>query len=90
MADIDELKRRIDSLEEHKEQAYRYISELNRKVDVIPAVSDEVREHRTRLRDMELAQANQQMVGKVIAWIGAAITSSSIMLVLTYLFGGVK
>lgn len=90
MADIDELKRRIDSLEEHKEQAYRYIADINRRVDTLPAMADELREHRGRLREAELMQANQQMIGKVIAWIGAAITSSSIMLVLTYLFGGVK
>jgi len=87
MADIEELKRRVESLEDHKEQAYRYIADINRRVDSVPVLSDELHDHRTRLRDIELAQANQQMVGKVIAWIGAAITSSSIMLVLTYLFG---
>jgi len=90
MADIDELKRRIESLEDHKERAYQYIADINRRVDSLPAMSNELNEHRTRLREMELAQVNQQMIGKVIAWIGAAITSSSVMLVLTYLFGGDK
>lgn len=83
---------RIKSIEARQEKFLEVINDLEKAVDRVSIILEHYKEAKVeeRIRQIELDMTNEKMVSKAIQWLGVSIGGTAILLVASYLFGGVK
>lgn len=83
---------RIKTIEARQEKFLEVINDLEKAVDRVSIILEHYKEAKVeeRIRQIELDMSNEKMVSKAIQWLGVSIGGTAILLVASYLFGGVK
>lgn len=88
----DRIMDRLDRLEARQEKFLDVINDLEKAVDRVSIILEQYKESKIdeRIRQIELDMINEKMVSKAIQWLGVSIGGTAILLVASYLFGGMQ
>jgi len=88
----DYEKERLANIEKRYEKFLVIITDLEKAVDRISVILEQYKDAKIdeRLRQIELDMMNEKMVSKAIQWLGVSVGGTTIILVASYLFGGMQ
>jgi len=88
MSDERDVTERLRRLESNEDRLAGMVTHLERGIDRMTILLDQMSDMPTRLRDLEIEMVNQKLVAKAVQWIGITICSTGIVMATTFLFGG--
>lgn len=87
MDENHDIKERLRRLEDQEMRMNRVITDIEKALDRLAIVVEQMNDLTPRVRELETEMVNQKIVSKAVQWLGITIGGTAVVMIASYLFG---